>query len=106
MEGLLRRNGGLADAWAGASGFLAKRAAPKLGPVAPCDLLWWIFTASVTFSVAADYAGDVGAPMRYIFAIGGSAGCGWLWLQGREGLPKKRTYFRRQNMRWLVSHNL
>ncbi|MFC2953249.1 helix-turn-helix transcriptional regulator [Marinicaulis aureus] len=73
----------MADAWAGASGFLAKRAAPKLGPVAPCDLLWWIFTASVTFSVAADYAGDVGAPIRYIFAIGGSAGCGWLWLLSR-----------------------
>ncbi|WP_428409238.1 helix-turn-helix domain-containing protein [Hyphococcus sp.] len=82
MEGLLRKNG-LADFWAGASALLAKRAAPKLGPVAPCDILWWIFTASVALSVAADYAGDVGAPMTYIFAIGGSAGCGWLWLLSR-----------------------
>ncbi len=82
MEGLLRQNG-LADVWAGASALLAKRAAPKLGPVAPCDILWWIFAASVTFSMASEYAGDVGAPMTYILAIGGSAGCGWLWLLSR-----------------------
>ncbi|WP_375206008.1 helix-turn-helix domain-containing protein [Hyphococcus sp.] len=82
MEGLLRQNG-LADIWAGASALVAKRAGPKLGPVAPCDILWWIFTASVTLSMASQYAGDVGALMTYIFAIGGSAGCGWLWLLSR-----------------------
>ncbi len=82
MEGLLRRNG-FADVWAGASSLLAQRAAPKLGPVAPCDLLWWIFTASVALSTAGQYAGDIGAPLTYVFAIGGSAGCGWLWLLSR-----------------------
>ncbi|MCK5744777.1 MAG: hypothetical protein KAH44_01110, partial [Oricola sp.] len=66
MEGLLRRNG-FADVWAGASSLLAQRAAPKLGPVAPCDLLWWIFTASVALSTAGQYAGDIGAPLTYVF---------------------------------------
>lgn len=82
MEGLLRQNG-LADVWAGASALLAKRATAKLGPVAPYDMLWWIFTASVTLSLASEYAGDIGAPLTYILAIGGSAGCGWLWLLSR-----------------------
>ena len=82
MERLLRQNG-ILDVFADASALWAKRVTPKLGPVEPCDILFWIFTASVTLSMAAQYAGDVAAPLSYVFAIGGSAGCGWLWLLSR-----------------------
>lgn len=82
MERLLRQNGFL-GAFADASSLLAKRVTPKLGPVAPCDILFWIFAASVSISMTAQYAGDVGALLSYVFAIGGSAGCGWLWLLSR-----------------------
>lgn len=82
MERLLRQNGFL-DAFADASALLARRVSPKIGPVEPCDVLWWIFTVCVVISTTARYVGDVAAPLTYVLAIGGSAGCGWLWLLAR-----------------------
>lgn len=82
MERLLRQNGFL-DAFADASALLARRVSPKMGPVEPCDVLWWIFTACVAISTTSRYLGDVAAPLSYVLAIGGSAGCGWLWLLAR-----------------------
>ncbi|MEO1243314.1 MAG: AraC family transcriptional regulator [Pseudomonadota bacterium] len=82
MERLLRQNGFL-DAFADASASLARRVSPKMGPVEPCDVLWWIFTACVVISTTSHYLGEVSAPLSYVLAIGGSAGCGWLWLLSR-----------------------
>lgn len=82
MERLLRQNGFL-DAFADASALLARRVSPKMGPVEPCDVLWWVFTACVIISTTSRYLGEVAAPLSYVLAIGGSAGCGWLWLFSR-----------------------
>ncbi|MCB2111976.1 MAG: helix-turn-helix transcriptional regulator [Parvularculaceae bacterium] len=82
MERLLRQTG-FASAFAEASMHLARRAASKMHARGPSEILWLVFTASVSISTAARYVGDVPAPVSYVFAIGGAAGCGWLWLLAR-----------------------
>jgi len=82
MERLLRQNRFL-DAFADASALLARRVSPKMGRVEPCDILWWIFTACVVISTTSPHLGDVAAPLSYVLAIRGAAGCGWLWLLSR-----------------------
>lgn len=83
MERLLRESE-IFSGFVDASASLARRITPDLKPREPHIVLWWIFAASVSISMAAQIAGDVAGPLTYIFAIGGSAGCGWLWLLSRS----------------------
>ena len=55
----------------------------KIKSVEPAELIWWIFTACVSFAILPSFAGEITAPLSYVIAIGGAAGCGWLWLLTR-----------------------
>jgi len=83
MERLLRHNN-LTGNVASALALLIKRVSQKLGFIEPCDILWLIFSTSVIISTSSRYLGEVAAPLSYILAIGGAAGCGWLWLFARS----------------------
>ncbi len=82
MERLLRQNP-LSDAFAIVPGLFAGRIWRKIGSAKPYDIIWWVFAASVTISMTSRFAGAVAAPLSYLLAIGGAAGCGWLWLLSR-----------------------
>ena len=80
----LARQKGLADVIAEAPAFFDTRALrQKIKSVEPAELIWWIFTACVSLAILPRFAGEITAPLSYAIAIGGAAGCGWLWLLTR-----------------------
>lgn len=82
MERLLRHNRLISHFTDGFT-LLTGRASLKMNPIEPCNILWLIFTISVVISTTSRYIDDVAAPLSYIMAVGGAAGCGWLWLFAR-----------------------
>lgn len=82
MERLLRQNG-LLDLFVEAPAMFAGLTWRKMRSAPPCEIIWWIFILSVALAIVPGFFGEVAAPLSYVFAIGGAAGCGWAWLLTR-----------------------
>jgi AraC-like DNA-binding protein len=69
---------------------LARRLPLNIAPIEPINLIWLAFTLSVTASMLPMLTGGVVVPFSFIFAVVGSAGCGWLWLFARSLFRKEK----------------
>ena len=82
MEYLLRQKR-VFDLFGDGPSFPAWGALRKMRPAEPYEIIWWIFVASVAISIIPGFFGDISAPLSYVVAVGGAAGCGWGWLLAR-----------------------
>jgi AraC-like DNA-binding protein len=82
MEQLLRQKG-LKDLFSDAPAFVAARVSRKMRSAEPCEIIWWVYVASISISISSRFMGEVTGPLSYVIAIGGAAGCAWGWLLAR-----------------------
>ncbi|MEL7487412.1 MAG: hypothetical protein AAGJ87_09390 [Pseudomonadota bacterium] len=82
MDQLLRLNGSAAYD-RNARTRLAAGRLRRLRLQEPYEILWWVFAVTVACTTLPDVVGRPPAPVSYVVAICGAAGCGWLWLLTR-----------------------
>ncbi len=82
MDRFLRESR-LTGMFAHAPALLNVRMPPKWQPVDSKEVIWWIFAATVSIALLPNFVGEPTGGLKYVVAIGGSAGCGWAWLLSR-----------------------